>query len=82
MGNLKAAIQQLREVEAFFKNHAPDAALRIAHLYRSAGMKTEQIAALRAVLTKYPRSSQSSSAHQELERMGIKRIKGGVDADE
>jgi len=79
LGKVEQAVAQLREIEAFFKSHAPEAALRIAHLYREAGMRPQQIAALRAILKKYPESSQSSSAHQDLERMGIK-MGGGVDA--
>jgi tetratricopeptide (TPR) repeat protein len=79
MGKLPQAVQQLREVEAFFKDHAPEAALRIANLYRDAGQKKLRIASLRSVLKKYPESGQSSEAHQQLERLGIK-IGGGVDA--
>jgi len=79
LGKIEQAVAQLREIEAFFKQHAPEAALRIAHLYREVGMKPQQIAALRAVLKKYPESGQSSAAHQDLERLGI-RMGGGVDA--
>lgn len=79
MGKVDTAVTQLREIEAFFKAHAPEAALRIAHIYREAGMRPQQIAALRAVLKKYPDSAQSRSAHEDLERMGIK-MGGGVDA--
>ena len=79
MGKIEQAVAQLREVEGFFKQHAAEAALRIAHLYREADMKPQQIAALRAILKKYPESGQSSSAHEELERLGVK-MGGGVDA--
>jgi len=79
MGKLEQAVAQLREVEAFFKDHAPEAALRIANLYKDAGQPKLRIAALRSVLKKYPESGQSSDAHQQLERLGIK-IGGGVDA--
>jgi TolA-binding protein len=79
LGKLEQAIQQLREVEAFFKDHAPEAALRIAHLFRDADRKKSYIASLRGVMKKYPESHQSSQAHQELERLGIK-IGGGIDA--
>jgi TolA-binding protein len=74
------AIAQLREVENFFKNFAPEAALRIAGVYKQAGDREQHIAALRAVLKKYPKSGQSSSAHLELERMGV-RIGGGIDVE-
>ncbi len=80
LGRLEQAVVQLREVEAFFKDHAPEAALRIARLYKSAGKQKLCVAAFRAVLKKYPESGQSSTAHQELERLGIK-IGGGVDAE-
>lgn len=78
-GNVAQAVGQLREVESFFRAQAPEAALRIAGLYREASMRPQQIAALRAVLKKYPESPQSRTAHEDLERMGIK-MGGGVDA--
>jgi len=80
LGEIGKAVAQLREVEAFFKDHAPEAALRIARLYKQAGKTKLCIAAFRAVMKKYPKSGQSSNAHQELEHMGIK-IGGGIDAE-
>lgn len=74
-----AAVGELRQIENFFENHAPEAAIRIAHLYKGDDRK-QYIAELRGVLKKYPQSRQSSQAHQELERMGIK-TGGGIDAD-
>ena len=81
LGKLEQAIGQLREVENFFKQYNAEAALRIAHVYRRANQRDQFIAALRAVLKKYPKSGQSSAAHQELEKLGV-RIGGGVDAGE
>jgi TolA-binding protein len=81
LGKRDQAIDQLREVENFFKAYSSEAALRIAHVYRRAGQRDLCIAALRAVLKKYPKSGQSSSAHEELEKLGV-RIGGGVNADE
>jgi len=80
MGKVEQAVAQLREVESFFKDHAAEAALRIARLYNETGKDKLYIAALRSVLKKYPESGQSSEAHQLLERLGIK-IGGGLDAD-
>lgn len=74
------ALAQLREIENFFKDQAPEAALRIAHLQRDGGERKQYIAGLRGVMKKYPKSGQSSAAHQELERLGV-QIGGGVDAD-
>jgi tetratricopeptide (TPR) repeat protein len=81
LGKRDQAIDQLREVENFFKAFNSEAALRIAHVYGRAGQRELCIAALRAVLKKYPKSGQSSSAHEELEKLGV-RIGGGVDAGE
>lgn len=79
-GKRDQAIAQLREIENFFPNDASNAGLRIAYAYRDTGDQKQQIAALRAVLKKYPTSRESSTAHEDLERMGIK-TGGGVDAD-
>jgi len=79
-GKRDPAIAQLREIEGFFQKDAPEAAMRIAAAYRDTGDQKQYIAALRAVMKKYPASRQSSDAHQELERLGVK-IGGGVDAE-
>lgn len=80
LGKFDEAVAQLREIESFFEPNAPNAALRIANVYRDAGKKDERIAALRAVLRKYPKSPESNTAHLELEQLGVRRIEGGVDA--
>ena len=81
LGRLEPAVGQLREVENFFKDQAPQAALAVAYLYRDAGIKDKYVRSLRGVLKKYPKSGESSQAHQRLEEMGLP-IGGGVDADE
>lgn len=73
------ALAQLREIENFFEPQAPEAALRTAWIYRDAKDEKQFIAALRKIMKKYPKSGQSSTAHLELERLGVK-IGGGVDA--
>ncbi len=78
-GKTDAALAQFREIENFFKEHAPEAALRIAFIYRDKKDHAQYQANLRGLLRKYPSSRQSSAAHEELERMGV-RIGGGVDA--
>lgn len=80
MGKRDSAIGQLRELENFFKDQAPAAALRIAYIYRDTGDKEKYIAGLRGIMKKYPKSGESSTAHIELEKLGIK-IGGGTDAD-
>jgi tetratricopeptide (TPR) repeat protein len=78
--NIDKAVALLMEIEAFFKDQAPRAAMRIAQLYRKDGRKKQYIAALRRIMKKYPETPQSSQAHQQLERMGIK-MGGGIDAE-
>jgi len=80
MGKTEQAVSELRQVEGFLKKHAPEAALRVAKAYEVADMKDKRIAALRNVLKKYPKSKQSSAAHQQLEQLGI-QIGGGLDAE-
>ena len=81
LGKLEPAVSQLREVENFFKDRAPEAALAVAYLQRDAGIKEKYVRSLRGVLKKYPKSGESSQAHQRLEEMGLP-IGGGVDAEE
>jgi len=80
-GKRDAAIVELREIENFFRKNAPEASQRIAYAYRDTGAKKLYIAELRRLITKYRESPQSSTAHQQLESMGIKPGRGGVDAD-
>ena len=75
------AIGQLQEIENYFVKEAPRAALQIAYIYRDAGDKARYIGCLRQILKKYPGSAQSSRAHLDLEKLGVK-MGGGIDADE
>ncbi|MBI2192488.1 MAG: tetratricopeptide repeat protein [Planctomycetes bacterium] len=79
LGKVTSAIEQLQEVEKFFQPRASEAALKIAEVYNQAGMARERIASLRGVMKKYPGSSHSNSAHEQLEALGV-RIGGGEDA--
>jgi len=81
MGEVKRAVSQLTEIENFFKEQAPEAAIQIAQIYQGAGMKKESVSAFRKVLRKYPDSGQSSKAHEALEALG-ERIGGGSDAED
>lgn len=78
--DIEAALVQAREIENFFEDQAPRAAFEIAELHKRAGRRKEYVTALRTVLKKYPKSRESSYAHERLEKLGI-RIGGGVDAD-
>ncbi len=78
LGKLAAAINELKEIENFYKDSAPEARWRMAVFYNEAGDQKQYIANLRALLKLYPKSSQASNAHNELEKLGVK-IGGGVD---
>jgi len=81
MGKREQALGQLQEIENFFPDQAPAAALRTAYVWRDAQDKKKFIACLRGIMIKYPKSGESSTAHQELEAAGETRIKGGEDAE-
>jgi TolA-binding protein len=78
---INTAVEELVYVENYFKQHAPEARLKIAYIYERAKMTAQFRANLRQVMTKYPESSQSRRAHEELERHGWK-IGGGIDAED
>ena len=75
MGKVDSAVATLREIESMFKAQSAEAAWRTAQLFRNS--EKEYIPKLRAVMKKYPKSHQSSHAHQELERLKVP-IGGGV----
>jgi tetratricopeptide (TPR) repeat protein len=75
------AISSLTEIENFFPNDAPNAALRKAQIWENVGDKTKTVAALRAVLKKYPKHQVASQAHQMLERYGVATGGGVIDEE-
>lgn len=76
LGKIDQAVQQLREVEKFFKNESSRACLMIAELYGAVGRKEQQVAVLREVGHKYKESGEASRAHQILEQLGYKTFEG------
>ena len=80
LNKVTEAVAQLREAENFLKDKAPEASIRIAHIYRDAKMSEKYIAELRRVLGKYPKSPQSSRAHLELEAAGKTNLGGGLES--
>jgi len=80
LGQIEAAVTQLREIEKFFKDEKSRASLKIADVYEGAGKRDLCVAELRGVLQKYRKSGESSTAHQRLQAMGI-AIGGGTDAE-
>ena len=70
------AIQLTRELESLGGNVAATACLKAADIYRSGGDKKKEVQQLQLVLRRYPKSSQSSQAHDRLEGYGVKIIGG------
>jgi len=75
-----AAVQQYGEIVTFFKNHAAEAYLRMAHcLLNNMKKKAEAIEIYKRICRQYKGSGQSSTAHRCLEDLGIVITEGGVE---
>ena len=76
-----AAIKNVAGLESV-KATAPAACLKIADIYKAAGDKGKEVEQLQLVLRRYPKSDQSSEAHQRLESYGVKIMGGEAKAEE
>lgn len=76
------AIELTRELESIGGDIAPAACLKAADIYRAGGNKAKEVQQLQLVLRRYPKSGQSSSAHQRLENYGVKVIGGEAEAED
>jgi len=76
-----AAIKNVQGLESV-RSTAPAACLKIADIYKAADDKGKEVEQLQLVLRRYPKSGQSSTAHQRLESYGVKIIGGEAKADE
>lgn len=78
-GNAVQAVQQLESVGG---QNAAQACLKIADIYKISGDKGKEVTQLRLVLKRYPKSGQSSEAHNRLESYGVALIGGEAEAEE
>jgi tetratricopeptide (TPR) repeat protein len=76
------AIALTRELESVGGGVASAACLKAADIYRIAGNKGKEVQQLQLVLRRYPKSGQSSTAHERLESYGVKLIGGEAVAEE
>ena len=74
------AVKLARELESLGGGVAASACLKAADIYRVAGEKKQEVQQLQLVLRRYPKSSQSSTAHDRLENYGVKIIGGEAKA--
>jgi len=81
MKNYAGAIKNVEGLESV-KATAAAACLKIADIYKIAGDKGKEVEQLRLVLRRYPKTGQSSEAHQRLEGYGVKLIGGESKAEE
>ena len=65
------ALTALREIEGVGGPTASAAALRAADVHRASGDKGREVTQLRLVLKRYPKSGESSQAHNRLEKYGV-----------
>ena len=76
------AVKTVRELEAVGGATASRASLKIADIYRIAGDKGKEVTQLRSVLRRYPKSGESSEAHNRLESYGVALTGGESEAEE
>ena len=74
------AVKTVSELEAVGGATASQACLRAADIHRVSGDKGREVTQLRTVLKRYPKSSQSSEAHNRLESYGVKLTGGEAEA--
>lgn len=76
------AVKTVSELEAVGGGVAAQAALKAADIYRAAGEKGSEVKQLRTVLKRYPKSGQSSEAHNRLEAYGVPLVGGESEAED
>jgi tetratricopeptide (TPR) repeat protein len=78
LGDIEAAVTQLRQIENFFPAENANAVLRIAKVYRKADQRAKEITVLHEIMARYKKTQASSQAHERLEALGVP-IRGGDD---
>ena len=77
-----AAIKTVQGLESIGGPIASQACLKIADIHRVSGDKGREVQQLRLVLRRYPKSGESSTAHDRLESYGVKVIGGEAEAED
>ena len=76
------AIKLTRELETIGGDVAASACLKAADIYKASGDKGKEVQQLQLVLRRYPKSGQSSQAHERLESYGVMLIGGEAQAED
>jgi len=75
------AIKTVGELESLGGAVASKASLRIADIYKISGDKAKEVGQLRTVLRRYPKTSESGTAHDRLESYGVALVGGESEAE-
>jgi len=76
------AVTTVREIESVGGAVAAAACLKAADIYRASGDKGREVTQLRTVLKRYPKSGESSQAHNRLESYGAALVGGESETDQ
>lgn len=74
------AVKTVSDLESVGGSVASQASLRVADIHRISGDKAKEIAQLRTVLRRYPKTKESAAAHDRLESYGIALVGGESEA--
>jgi len=75
------AVKTVSELESVGGATASKASFKVADIYRASGDKGREVMQLRAVLRRYPKSPESSEAHNRLETYGVALTGGEAEAE-
>ena len=76
------AIKELNGLLSVGGGTAARACLKVADVHRISGDKGREVSQLRAVLKQFPKSAESSEAHNRLESYGVALVGGEAEAEE
>jgi len=76
------AIKNVQGLESVGGGVAAQAALKVADILKLADDKGKEVDQLRIILRRYPKSRESSIAHERLEGYGVKLVGGVAEAEE
>jgi TolA-binding protein len=74
------AIKTVSDLESVGGPVASQASLRVADIHRISGDKAKEVAQLRTVLRRYPKTGESAKAHDRLEAYGVALVGGEAEA--
>ncbi|MFM2170087.1 MAG: Outer rane lipoprotein [Verrucomicrobiota bacterium] len=74
------AIKTVADLESVGGAVASQASLQIANIHKISGDKAQEVAQLRTVLRRYPKTKESANAHDRLEAYGVALVGGEAEA--